>query len=63
MLLDYLSEPEDPYTRAAGVSDSGKTTEAEVETAGDATLVSLTVEEGPQVKGCRQPLEAQKTRK
>lgn len=44
------------------MSDSGKTTEAEVETAGGATLVSLTVEEGPQVKGCRQPLEARKNK-
>ena len=40
----------------AGVSDSGKTTEAEAERAGGATLLSLTVEEGPQVKGRRQPL-------
>ena len=28
-----------------------------------ATLLSLSVEEGPQVKGCRQPLEAGKSRK
>ena len=31
------------------MSDSGKTTEAEAERAGGATLLSLTVEEGPQV--------------